>query len=149
MNNQTPLSLPSTGDQVIEGRQYILDKYARRAVREEFGLQPPQVVTALYKSHHAERVVTTIEDLVTHEVRTIKEDRPEVQATFYWFTGTHRVRFVLSLESLAEVRAMNAETDKASDNALESKSETRVKVSTSSKKNKMLSDVLKTLLADL
>ena len=112
MNTLAPLTLPSSGYQVIEGRQYVLDKYARRAIREEYGLQPPQVVTAIYKRYNAQRVTMSVEDLLTHEVKVIVEERPEVLATFFWYNGTHRVRFVLSLENLAEVRAMNAESDR-------------------------------------
>lgn len=112
MNALAPLTLPSTGEQVVEGRQYVLDRYARNMVREGFGLQPPQVVVALYKKRPAERATIHVENLETHEVRTSIEERPAVPATFYYFTGTHKIRFSLSLESLAEVRALNADADK-------------------------------------
>lgn len=146
MNTLAPLTLPSSGYQVIEGRQYVLDKYARRAIREEYGLQPPQVVTAVYRRYNAQRVTTTTEDLTTHEVKTLVEERPEVLATFFWFNGTHRVRFVLSLETLAEVRAMNAEADKALD---EHSGEVVERVAKKPRKEAKLDDALAALIASL
>lgn len=146
MNTLAPLTLPSSGYQVIEGRQYVLDKYARRAIREEYGLQPPQVVTAVYRRYNAQRVTTTTEDLTTREVKTLVEERPEVMATFFWFNGTHRVRFVLSLETLAEVRAMNAEADKVDD---ERSGEVVEKTMKRPRKEAKLDDALAALIASL
>ena len=146
MSTLSPLTLPSSGYQVIEGRQYVLDKYARRAIREEYGLQPPQVVTAVYRRYNAQKVTTSVEDLLTHEVKITVEERPEVLATFFWFNGTHRVRFVLSLENLAEVRAMNAAADKALD---ETSGEVVERVVKKPRKEAKLDDALAALIASL
>lgn len=112
--NYNPLPLPSSGFQLVEGHQYVMDKYARNMVREEYGLVVPAVATCVYRRHYAERATHKVENLETHEVREWTEERPAVQATFFFLsTASKRVRFCLSCESLAEVRALNASAEKA------------------------------------
>lgn len=124
----TPIPLPSSGFQLIEGQQYVMDKYTRNAVREEYGFFVPQTATCLYARRYAERAFYKVENLETHEVREWQEERPAVLATFFFLsTASKRVKFCISCEALAEVRALNAEADKYTEERTTNTTKTHVR----------------------
>lgn len=110
-----PMQLPSSGFQLRPGSQYVVDKYFRRAVREEYGYNLPETVVCLHAKTHPERAEIKVTNLVTGEIRSSVEERPGTNATFVYYAHARKYVFCVSCESLAEVRALNAEAEKVLD----------------------------------
>lgn len=103
-----PMVLPAKGEDLLEGRQYLLTPLARLILQEEYGIRGvPTVVECTKRKVAATRMETTSTNLETGEVRKSLVVLEPQRATFRAFMALKRViRFELDIAKLEEFAPM-------------------------------------------
>ncbi len=103
--NYGPLRLPARGDELQEGRQYLLDELASAYLRDR-GIVAPTIVECISRRYYARRIETITTCLETDTVRVSVHIDPARDATFRYNAGRGRLAlFTLICEELHEVRS--------------------------------------------
>lgn len=115
-NLYRPLHLPAKGEDLQEGRQYILDPIARAIIVDTYGLQPPREIVCLSRKYSA-RTIKTIttyhetQEVVTHE--HVDEGRPPL---FRAFMALNRIqKFTLDMEKIEALKPFYVDSPKVKD----------------------------------
>lgn len=104
-----PLCLPERGEDLQEGRQYVLTPLARLILVEEFGLAGlPRVVECIHRRVFATRLTTVSENLETKVSKTSVIDLPAQDASFRYGKN----KFVLDLAKLVDLAPFYADSHK-------------------------------------
>jgi len=115
-NPYAPLHLPKKGEDLQEGRQYILDPVARTIIVDVYGIQPPREIVCLSRKYSS-RTIKTIttyhetQEVVTHE--HVDEGRPPL---FRAFMALNRIqKFTLDIEKVEQMRPFYKDSPKVND----------------------------------
>src|SRR5690606_26286682 len=109
-----PLPLPRKGEDLEQGRQYMLSPLARLIIDEVFGYRGvPTYVECLRKKVARTRITTTTENLETGEVKTSSMELEAQVETFRAFMAYKRVlKFSIDLERLHSSEGIYANSPK-------------------------------------
>lgn len=111
--NYGPLNLPSSGDDLQEGRQYYLDEVATSYLKEQ-GLIVPVIVECISRRYFARTIRTITTNLETGVVTDRTHTDEARPATFRTPAGRGRFHlFSLPIEALHEARKLRVPVDNA------------------------------------
>lgn len=111
-----PLVLPKRGEDLVAGRQYLIDPVARAVCIDRFGIRPPKYVECIHNAACARTItqVTTFAD-GRPSITTIMEC-PAREATFRAFYKHRRIdTFLLNIETVESLRQFYQDTHVADD----------------------------------
>lgn len=115
-NPYSPLHLPQKGEDLQEGRQYILDPISRAVIVDMYGIQPPREIVCLSKKYSSRTIktITTYHDtqeVVMHEFTD--EGRPPL---FRAFMALNRIlKFTIDIEKVEELKPFYKDSPKVKD----------------------------------
>ena len=115
-----PLPLPEKGEDLQQGRQYMLDPVARGAIEDMYGMAGvPAIIECLLAKRPATRIDSTSTNLETGEVRISQPIfLPCQHETFRAFQAHKRhLKFTIDLARVHEMRPFYAKAHKVSNRA--------------------------------